>query len=88
MTSPRGMLKLGSEVIIQDLQIAIKLSTNKAGVKLWRGSFTVAGQVSFTANQTYTLVMDDGRSGAVQIAHTTHSGGATLVEFSSTGRFG
>jgi hypothetical protein len=88
MTSPRGSLKLGSEVIVQDLQVTIKLSTSKAGVKLWRGSFTVTGQMRFTANQTYLLVMEDGRSGPVEIAHTTHSGGATLVEFHSTGRFG
>jgi len=69
------------------LQIAIKLSTGKAGAKQWRGSFTVAGQVGFATNQTYTLVMEDGRSGPIQIAHLTHSGGATLVEFQSAGRF-
>lgn len=88
MASPRGTLKLGSEVVLQDLMVAIRLSTGKAGIKRWRGSFTTSGVVNFTADQTYILIMDDGRSGPVQIEHITYSGGATLVEFQSTGRFG
>jgi hypothetical protein len=88
MTSPRGVLKLGSEVVMEGLLVAIKLSKTKTGSKLWRGSFTVSGQTTLTANQTYTLHMEDGRSGQIQIDHLTHSGGATLVEFQSTGRFG
>ena len=88
MTPLRGTLKLGDQLLLENVPVSVKQSINKSGINSWNGSFIAPVGMNFDADGPYTLSLEDGRSGMILISSMTINSGATLVEFQSTGHFG
>ena len=65
----KGRILDGDNIILDDVEVSLNMTEDRAGRGMWNGSFTVpSGPSSLGLKGTYRLVLEDGRSGDIELA--------------------
>jgi hypothetical protein len=80
----RGSISDGDNVILNDVEVSLNVTADPAGQGTWEGGFSLpSGPCDLDLQGFYRLVLEDGRSGDIQVAGGQHS--VSRVLFTGSG---
>ncbi len=82
----RGSILDGQDVILDDVDVSLKVTEDHQGRVEWHGCFAVpSDRCELTLKRTYRLVVTDGRSGDIEVAGRQSN--VSRVMFTGSGLF-
>jgi hypothetical protein len=65
----RGSILDGDNVVLKDVEVSLNVIADQAGRGSWEGGFSLpSGPCNLDLQGFYRLVLEDGRSGDIQVA--------------------
>ncbi len=78
-------IKLTNKIIEKNIPIDVFIN-NDSKFKSWSGTISLDTHINIDINQTYEIILDDGRSGSILfIKEKASSAGKRTIEFKGTG---